>query len=88
MHNHKCVQYKKQRVILSEAPPRFHFGYASCFWGKPQKFDKLRMTPTVLGGAQSKSEQGEDQTRLSRLGSNKKICSVLFFRHFAQTFIF
>ena len=41
-------------VILSEAPPRSHFGYASCFLGKPKKFDKLRMTPAVCGGAKPK----------------------------------
>ena len=35
---------KFQRVILSGARPRFRIGYASRFCGKPQKFDKLRMT--------------------------------------------
>ena len=27
------------------SPAEIPLGYASCFWGKPQKFDKLKMTP-------------------------------------------
>ena len=30
---------------LERSPAEIPLGYASCFWGKPQKFDKLRMTP-------------------------------------------
>jgi hypothetical protein len=33
------------RVILSEVPPRSHSASPRAFGAKPQKFDKLRMTP-------------------------------------------